>query len=342
VRRAVLALILTLTLLVSSMLIVHPAKSSPRTIVVPDDFPTIRKAIDNASAGDTVYVKAGTYNIAAEGYVSFYSFVCLSISKPISLIGENCDDTIIMATENYPTLFHIGIAVRADNVTISGFTITSNRNIVGLGGNNSILTKNIIKLTGNSGVYGVSDAVYAANGNIVSSNVIEGTGYYYGIIAGSDTTITNNTIRNFDTGISSYSYDYNQSIFDNTIANNSIGLRLTVPALFYHNNIENYSQYSVYCATSDNVNATYNWWGTTNRQEIGQKIFDNKNDSNLGTVTFEPFLTQPNPNATPSANTQTSQFPSPLIFAILAVSIAAVAAGIVVYRKRLKREDGRV
>jgi hypothetical protein len=334
-KRIALALTLALTLLISSVLIVHPAKSSPTTIVVPDDFPTIKKAIDNASAGDTVYVKAGTYNLTAEGYTSFYTFVCLCINKPISLIGEDCQNTILMATENYPLPFGTGIWVIADNVTISGFTITSDHLAVSLGGNN-VLTNNIIKQTSNSLTVG------ALSGAIVSSNIIEGTGNGYGVRASSNTIISNNIIRGFHSGIRSLSYDYNQSIFDNTIANNSIGLRLTVPALFYHNNIENYSQYSVYCATSDNVNATYNWWGTTNRQEIGQKIFDNKNDSNLGTVTFEPFLTQPNPNATPSANTQTSQFPSPLIFAILAVSIAAVAAGIVVYRKRLKREDGRV
>jgi hypothetical protein len=183
-RRTALSLTLTLTLLISSMLVVHPAKSSSRTIVVPDDFPTIKKAIDNASAGDTVYVKAGTYDIAAEGYTSYLSFVCLSISKPISLIGENFDNTIINATENYPPLFHIGIQVMADNVTISGFTITSNKNIVGLAGNNDILTKNIIKMTGDSTAINTPITVYAGNGNMVSLNVIEGSGQGYGVFAG--------------------------------------------------------------------------------------------------------------------------------------------------------------
>ena len=33
-----------------------------KMIVVPDDFPTIQEAIENAEEGDTVFVKNGTYN----------------------------------------------------------------------------------------------------------------------------------------------------------------------------------------------------------------------------------------------------------------------------------------
>ena len=304
------------------------AVASPRTIIVPDDFPTIKKAIDNASAGDTVYVKAGTYDIAAEGYyyfiVAFNAFCCLPIDKPISLIGENCQNTIINATgEDINAYFFVGISVRADNVTISGFTITSVRTALNLGGNNDTFTGNIIKITGEG--LGVS----IVNGN-VSSNIIEGANRGDGVMANTNSIVYNNTIRNFNVGITSFLTDYNQSIFDNIIANNSIGLRLTVPALFYHNNIENCSQYSAVCVTSGNVSGAYNWWGTTNRQEISQKIFDNKNDSNLGTVAFEPFLTRPYADSNHS----------PLIFTMLVVcgvSLAIIGAGLLVYFKKRKR-----
>ena len=37
--------------------------TSPTTITVPDDYPTIQTAIGNATAGDTVFVRNGTYYI---------------------------------------------------------------------------------------------------------------------------------------------------------------------------------------------------------------------------------------------------------------------------------------
>ena len=120
---------------------------------------------------------------------------------------------------------------------------------------------------------------------------------------GNNAKMANNIIRNFDAGITSYPSAYNQSIFDNTITNNSIGVQgLTVPALFYGNNIQNCSQYSVTLATSENVNATGNYWGTTDQSAIENSIYDHKNDQALGTVNFAAFLTQPNPQAEPLKN----------------------------------------
>jgi hypothetical protein len=54
--------------------------------------------------------------------------------------------------------------------------------------------------------------------------------------------------------------------------------------------------------TTDDINATYNWWGTTDTNAISQTIHDNKNDFNLGKVNFDPILLQNNPNAMPNQN----------------------------------------
>jgi nitrous oxidase accessory protein NosD len=48
---------------------------------------------------------------------------------------------------------------------------------------------------------------------------------------------------------------------------------------------------------STDINATYNWWGTTNTTSISQSIHDSKNDSSLGAVIFTPILTAKNPEA---------------------------------------------
>ena len=73
---------------------------------VPQDYPTIQKAIDAAALGDTVFVKNGIYSED------------IRIYKQISLIGESEEDTVIIGSG-------VGgvITISSDNVKISGFTV---------------------------------------------------------------------------------------------------------------------------------------------------------------------------------------------------------------------------
>lgn len=67
-------------------------------------------------------------------------------------------------------------------------------------------------------------------------------------------------------------------------------------------------------SSSNNLDATYNWWGTTETASIDQKIRDYIDDFNLGKVVYTPFLTEINPQAMPNqtATISTSQpTPSP-------------------------------
>jgi len=68
-----------------------------------------------------------------------------------------------------------------------------------------------------------------------------------------------------------------------------------VPAIT-NNNIYNNS-YNAETFVSVQTSLPDNWWGTTNTQAINQSIYDFKDDFNLGTVNFVPFLTAPNPQA---------------------------------------------
>ena len=82
-------------------------KAHATTIVVPDDYPTIQEAINNANEEDTVLVRNGTYHEQ------------LTVNKTITLEGESRDTTILDGVGSP----QIAVEVDADNVKITGFTI---------------------------------------------------------------------------------------------------------------------------------------------------------------------------------------------------------------------------
>ena len=97
-------------------------------------------------------------------------------------------------------------------------------------------------------------------------------------------TINNNTITDSAVGIQ-LQYGYPQLIANNNIYDNTINFKL---------------------GNNHSFNCAGNWWGTTDQQAIGNSIYDFKYDFTLGTVNFVPFLTAPNPEATPNPNSPIS------------------------------------
>jgi nitrous oxidase accessory protein len=125
-------------LLSLSIIAVNPIRASSKTITVPDNYPTITAAVGNATNGDTIFVKKGTYQEPA-----------ITINKSISLIGEDKESTFIQNTDTSdPMQILIGkrttaIQINADNVKVSNFTITHAQ--ISTNGNG-----NGIQVTGNS------------------------------------------------------------------------------------------------------------------------------------------------------------------------------------------------
>jgi hypothetical protein len=129
----------------------------------------------------------------------------------------------------------------------------------------------------------------------------------------------------------------------NMVAKNSVGIvvnRTASPSIHY-NNIQDNSQNSVYLYETGDVNATDNWWGTTETAAINQSIYDFKNNFNFGKVTFVPFLTEPEPTApslssapepTPTPTPSGSPEPSSTLsdFEIAIVVLLVVIAGLLV------------
>jgi len=187
---------------------------------------------------------------------------------------------------------------------ISNNTIASTHNIAIWAGGSSIVSNNIIIGNREKGIN--------TEGSYVYNNVISDC-YEWGISAVSHVTMENNLIINSATGI--VIRGNSNIIRNNTIAGSSIAIYAYNPSTIIYNNIEDYSQSSIHLdvnARSD-IDASFNWWGTTDSEAISQKIHDKKDDFNLGVVTYIPFLTAPNPQA-PSINTPISTSnPSPTV-----------------------------
>jgi pectin methylesterase-like acyl-CoA thioesterase len=94
-KRIVSGIMLILLLISTLTLAFHiqPVKAEPTTIVVPDDYPTIQEAINAATPGDTIFVRAETY------------YENVVVNKTVSLIGE--DKTKQLLTETRWKVFSL-------------------------------------------------------------------------------------------------------------------------------------------------------------------------------------------------------------------------------------------
>ncbi|MCZ2809620.1 MAG: PQQ-binding-like beta-propeller repeat protein [Candidatus Bathyarchaeota archaeon] len=179
---------------------INIARAEPETIVVPDDYPTIIAAIGNASEGDTVFVKKGTY----QGN--------LIIDKSLLLIGEDSRTTTIVGVGTHPMGWYNTISVNANGVTISGFTI----NETGAGAISGInLHCNRTQITDNNinTYYGI--IAVGSHNNITENNLTHQNTVFAIDCSGSFNTISLNNIINVNEGI-----ELSGSF--NTVAENSI------------------------------------------------------------------------------------------------------------------------
>jgi len=220
-----------------------------------------------------------------------------------------------------PQLSHNSIAsrifVNGGVSTISDNTIADGVHIDSRGGSIA-LTNNVITGRGTYNVIHVQGALTAISHNTligngfggiyvagdfgasISGNIILGCSVGIGgslLSSGKRTTIEGNAIFNNQIGIMAWP---DITIRDNTIANNSVGIQDILPSTtLVNNNIQYNNQYNVFSSSGVGIDAANNWWGTTEVAAINQTIWDKKNDFNVGTVNFIPFLTAPNPAAPP-------------------------------------------
>ena len=176
-KEIAMGVLLALTLAV----IAFTGIASASTNYVPDDYSTIQAAVNAASSGDTIIVRAGTYteNVKVE-------------KKRLTIRSENGpDSTIVVAEDQDDHVFQ----VTADYVKISGFTVEG--------------------ATGGSGIHLEADYCEISNNDCLNNRL-----HGIKLENSNNNTILNNKCLNNRNGIL-LGYSNNNTISNNNCSNNS-------------------------------------------------------------------------------------------------------------------------
>lgn len=152
------------------------------------------------------------------------------------------------------------------------------------------------------------DNSMGANTTLIASTIIEEI---------SDCTITNQTVGALGR--------FGSVTGSNITGNSQIGLDIFSAPEISGNNIYGNGIYNIkiHLPFGQDLNATMNWWGTTNDTEIQASIYDYYDDYNLSRVLFEPTLTSPIP-----------EFPSFLTLPMFMITTFSV----LIFYKKIMRE----
>jgi parallel beta-helix repeat protein len=181
-------------------------------IIVPDDFPTIQEAINNADIGYRIFVRAGLYK----------ENVVVNIQS-LTLRGENKNTTIIDGGGKNHV---IKITKDADGINLSGFTIRNeDRFYIGINikSNYNIIQNNII-VENDAGI-----EVFQSSGNQIQTNILLGNSFGVSTYDHSHANnISGNTItRNTEQGILIDFICTGNMVYDNLISDNGeCGIRI--------------------------------------------------------------------------------------------------------------------
>ena len=258
-----------------------PFTLSSNTIYVPDDYEKIQWAVDNATEGDTIIVRDGTY------------IENVDVNKPhLTIRSENGSENCIVQAAKPG--YHV-FEVTADYVNISGFTVIetgwwgkagvcldsadyctlSNNNVSNNEGgegfylmdsNYNNITKNNISNNGYAGIY-LEDSV---NNNITNNNLLNNGLFIY---FSYQNTVKNNTVNDKPLIYLEEESDYtiidaghvilvncnNVTVNNLDLSNATVGVELwgTNNSRITNNNALN-NDYGIYLNDSSNNNITSN------------------------------------------------------------------------------------
>jgi len=165
-----------------------PNKASGDTWYVPGDYDTIPEAINAATGGETIIVKAGTYNLTS----------ALALDEVDLVLKGEPGSKPKITTSGSNFLFNIS----ASGVTVENFEIEktdkSNQNIIYIGANDVTIKDNLIHgqfVMGDSQVERAMEITYALTGLNIDGNTIHSL-RQPAYINASTGTISNNDVYN--------------------------------------------------------------------------------------------------------------------------------------------------
>ena len=362
-----LVFLLAVLLMEPFTFILNPAFASlePNTINVPDDYLKIQDAIAAAKSGDTIIVKAGTYD---EEWVS--------VDKSVSLIG---DKSLVYYSGA------VGFIVTADGTNISGFTIVSREAMQGYAISMSTVTDCVVEnnliednlvgisLTGSSSGNTISGntlnhnersiELFNSPGNTISDNNITGA-----LVSGislddsSDNTVSRNRILDLEDGMGALMVwgSSNNIISRNLLFGGNPMLLLGSSDNVLSDNFVIDSQYGIVVGLSSNNRIYSNYFINVTQMTMDTDItegapstnsWDNGNkgnywsdyagtDSNGDGIGDTPHMLYENnqdnfplmdyppisTNLQPDSSSSNSPLPTEIIIVIVVVVIAVVAA----------------
>jgi parallel beta-helix repeat protein len=270
------------------------AAAPNKTIVVPNDYPTIAAAVSHASWGDTVVVKSGTY------------LENVNINKSITIAAQEGGKTVVIGKGGSPNNYVFNVT--ADDVVISGFTVESEDYPVStptLFAGGIAIAGNNCTVTGNS-IFHVYKGIYVGGwGNfsgsisqttIVGNNVTGAFSDGIRIFGGSGNVVSkNNLVANKGSAI--VVNGYSNVIANNYVSGNSRGIGgRSAYSVIYGNKITNSVNWGMYFESSNNVVAANtvanNRWGVylsyafvpQNNTFIHNNFVNNTKQVNVGSI----------------------------------------------------------
>jgi parallel beta-helix repeat protein len=288
------------------------AEANPGTIYVPDNFTTIQQAVNNATSGDTIIVRDGTYHENVDVNVAHLTIQSENGTANCVVNASSPNDHVFNITadwvnitgftvENATTDYRVGIYLKTVNhCNISSNNATSNYyGIVLSSSSGNTLTNNTANSNNNIGIYLSSSSnntlrdntasnnshgiyLYSSSNNNTLVNNTANSNDDYGIClwSSSDNTLTDNTANSNSHGIRLYSSSTNNTLTSNTALNNTnYGIRLNSSGNnTLINNAANSNTYGISLNSSSSNNLTNN---TANANTYGIYLFSSSNNNTL-------------------------------------------------------------